>query len=65
MKASGFIESGTDLDNPDFAAMARAMGIHAVRVDDPVISPVPSPRSFPTMGPRFSTSSRRSMPAFL
>jgi len=35
MKASGFVESGTDLDNPDFAAMARAMGIHAVRVDDP------------------------------
>jgi pyruvate dehydrogenase (quinone) len=35
MKASGFIETGTDLQNPDFAAMARAMGIHAVRVDDP------------------------------
>jgi pyruvate dehydrogenase (quinone) len=35
MKASGFIESGTDLENPDFAAMARAMGIHAVRVEDP------------------------------
>jgi len=24
-----------DLKNPDFAAMARAMGIHAVRVEDP------------------------------
>jgi len=35
MKASGFIETGTDLQNPDFAAMARAMGIHAVRVEDP------------------------------
>jgi len=35
MKASGFVEIGTDLDNPDFAAMARAMGIHAVRVEDP------------------------------
>jgi pyruvate dehydrogenase (quinone) len=35
MKASGFIETGTDLENPDFAAMARAMGIHAVRVEDP------------------------------
>jgi pyruvate dehydrogenase (quinone) len=35
MKASGFIESGVDLQNPDFAAMARAMGIHAVRVEDP------------------------------
>jgi len=35
MKASGFIESGVDLQNPDFAAMARAMGIHAIRVEDP------------------------------
>jgi pyruvate dehydrogenase (quinone) len=35
MKASGFLETGVDLQNPDFAAMARAMGIHAVRVDDP------------------------------
>ena len=29
------VELGTDLQNPDFAAMARAMGIHAVRVEDP------------------------------
>jgi len=35
MKVSGFVETGTDLQNPDFAAMARAMGIHAVRVEDP------------------------------
>ncbi len=35
MKASGFVETGVDLQNPDFAAMARAMGIHAVRVEDP------------------------------
>jgi pyruvate dehydrogenase (quinone) len=35
MKASGFIETGVDLDNPDFAAMARAMGIFAIRVTDP------------------------------
>jgi pyruvate dehydrogenase (quinone) len=35
MKASGFVETGVDLHNPDFAAMARAMGIHAVRVEDP------------------------------
>jgi pyruvate dehydrogenase (quinone) len=35
MKAAGFIESGVDLQNPDFAAMARAMGIHAIRVEDP------------------------------
>lgn len=35
MKASGFVETGVDLQNPNFAAMARAMGIHAVRVEDP------------------------------
>ena len=35
MKAAGFIETGVDLQNPDFAAMARAMGIHAMRVEDP------------------------------
>ncbi|MEQ1956722.1 ubiquinone-dependent pyruvate dehydrogenase [Mesorhizobium sp. CN2-181] len=35
MKAGGFLETGVSLDNPDFAAMARAMGIHAVRVKDP------------------------------
>ncbi|HMF24101.1 MAG TPA: thiamine pyrophosphate-dependent enzyme, partial [Pseudolabrys sp.] len=35
MKASGFLETGTSLKNPDFAAMARGIGIHARRVDDP------------------------------
>jgi len=35
MKAAGFVELGTELQNPDFAAMARAMGIHALRVEDP------------------------------
>ncbi|MFW7267984.1 ubiquinone-dependent pyruvate dehydrogenase [Gluconacetobacter sp. Hr-1-5] len=35
MKAAGFVDVGVDLKNPDFAAMARAMGIHAVRVEDP------------------------------
>ena len=35
MKAAGLVETGVTLDNPDFAAMARAMGMHAVRVTDP------------------------------
>ena len=35
MKAAGFVGLGTNLDNPDFAAMARAMGILGVRVEDP------------------------------
>lgn len=35
MKAAGLLEFGTTLDNPDFAAMARAIGIHGARVEDP------------------------------
>jgi pyruvate dehydrogenase (quinone) len=35
MKANGFLETGTSLVNPDFAAMARAIGVHALRVEDP------------------------------
>ncbi|PZO75355.1 MAG: ubiquinone-dependent pyruvate dehydrogenase [Sphingomonas taxi] len=35
MKAAGLIETGVTLDNPDFAAMARAIGLHGVRVTDP------------------------------
>jgi pyruvate dehydrogenase (quinone) len=35
MKAAGFVETGVSLKNPDFAAMARAMGVHALRVEDP------------------------------
>ena len=35
MKAWGFLDSGCDLKNPDFAAMARAMGIKGVRVEKP------------------------------
>src|SRR6201994_1060737 len=35
MKASGFVEMGTSLTNPDFAAMAKAIGVHARRVEDP------------------------------
>lgn len=34
MKAGGFLDTGTDLKNPDFAAMATAMGIKGFRVED-------------------------------
>jgi pyruvate dehydrogenase (quinone) len=33
MKAAGYLDTGTDLKNPDFAAMANAMGIMGIRVD--------------------------------
>jgi pyruvate dehydrogenase (quinone) len=35
MKASGFVDSGCDLKNPNFAAMAQAMGIKGIRVERP------------------------------
>jgi pyruvate dehydrogenase (quinone) len=35
MKASGFLDTGCDLKNPNFAAMAQAMGIKGVRVERP------------------------------
>jgi pyruvate dehydrogenase (quinone) len=33
MKAAGIVTYGTDLDNPDFAAMARAAGLYGARVE--------------------------------
>jgi len=35
MKAAGFATFGTDLVDPNFAAVARALGMHGVRVDRP------------------------------
>jgi pyruvate dehydrogenase (quinone) len=35
MKAAGYVDTNVDLRNPDFAAMARAMGIFGRRVEDP------------------------------
>jgi pyruvate dehydrogenase (quinone) len=35
MKAGGIVNFGTDLDNPSFADVARAMGLHGVRIEHP------------------------------
>jgi pyruvate dehydrogenase (quinone) len=35
MNANGFIDTGCDLKNPNFAAMAEAMGIKGIRVERP------------------------------
>lgn len=35
MKAAGFLESGTELVNPNFAMVAQAMGMEGIRVEDP------------------------------
>jgi pyruvate dehydrogenase (quinone) len=34
-KSTGFLDTGTDLVNPNFAAMAEAVGIKGVRIEDP------------------------------
>lgn len=35
MKATGFLDTGCDLKNPNFAAMAEAVGIKGVRIENP------------------------------
>jgi len=35
MKANGFLDTGCELHNPNFAAMAQAAGVKAVRVESP------------------------------
>src|SRR5258708_24180546 len=34
-KSTGFLPTGTDLQNPNFAAMAEAAGIRGIRIEDP------------------------------
>jgi pyruvate dehydrogenase (quinone) len=34
-KSSGFIDTGTSLKNPNFAAMAEAVGVRGIRLEDP------------------------------
>ena len=34
-KSTGFLEFGTDFKNPNFAAMAQAVGVHGIRLEDP------------------------------
>jgi pyruvate dehydrogenase (quinone) len=35
MKSSGFLDTGVELKNPNFAAMAEAMGVRGIRVEHP------------------------------
>jgi pyruvate dehydrogenase (quinone) len=34
-KSTGFIATGTDFKNPNFAAMAEAVGVRGIRIEDP------------------------------
>jgi thiamine pyrophosphate-dependent acetolactate synthase large subunit-like protein len=42
-RAAGFLSTGTDLKNPNFAAMAEAVGIRCIRVEHPARSKRRSP----------------------
>lgn len=35
MKAAGFLGHGTELQNPNFAELAKTAGLHGIRVEDP------------------------------
>jgi pyruvate dehydrogenase (quinone) len=51
MKAAGIVTYGTDLDNPSFAALANAIGIHGVRVEQPNDLESAMRTAFATPGP--------------
>jgi pyruvate dehydrogenase (quinone) len=51
MKAAGFLNVGTDLDNPDFAQLAQAAGIAGFRVEDPADLKLALQKAFAQKGP--------------
>ncbi len=58
MKAAGFLETGVELVNPDFAAMASGAGIFARRVEDPAALPDAMAAMLAMTARRCSTSCR-------
>jgi len=51
MKAAGIVTYATDLDNPSFAAMANAIGIQGIRVEQPNDIEAALRTAFATPGP--------------
>ena len=51
MKAAGIVNYGTELDNPSFAELAKAVGMHAVRVEYPNDLETALRTAFTTPGP--------------
>ena len=56
MKAAGIVNFGTDLDNPDFAGIARAAGLFGERVEHPDELGTRCARRSPTTDRRWSRS---------
>ncbi|WP_211748951.1 ubiquinone-dependent pyruvate dehydrogenase [Paenibacillus sp. Marseille-Q4541] len=51
MKAAGYLETGTELANPNFAAVANGLGIEGIRVENPEDLPDALQRAFLHNGP--------------
>jgi len=51
MKAAGIVNYGTELDNPNFADLAKATGLHGVRVEYPNDLEAALREAFQTPGP--------------
>lgn len=51
MKAGGFLDTGCDLKNPNFASMAEAMGIKGIRVEKPQMLEAALAEAFSHAGP--------------
>ncbi|MGE0218116.1 ubiquinone-dependent pyruvate dehydrogenase [Mycolicibacterium sp.] len=51
MKAAGIVNFGTDLTNPDFAAIAQTMGVFGRRVEAPAELPTALADAFAVAGP--------------
>lgn len=51
MKVAGFVNTGVDLHNPDFAKVAQAVGIYGERVEDPTGLPAAVERFLAHDGP--------------
>jgi pyruvate dehydrogenase (quinone) len=71
MKAAGFLDTGVELKNPDFAAMANAMGIKGIRVekalahDGPALVDVVSARQELVIPPKTSFGNIRDFGLFM
>jgi pyruvate dehydrogenase (quinone) len=51
MKAAGFVNYGTNLENPNFSQLAQALGIYGVRVESPGLLEGALRMGFSTEGP--------------
>ena len=51
MKAAGIVNYGTDLDNPNFAEIAKAIGLHGIRIAQPNDLEAALREAFATPGP--------------